>query len=171
MTLDAFRLSDNYSLRAQIFPAIIAGLPSLALISAMVPWDHLGLPHAIASVMVTVLLFAFADLARRCGRKVEARLGTRSTPEILFRDNALIDEPSKARYRAFLAKTMAYPHPWKMMRSATPIRRRVFIEVRPRGSEKTPGIPKDLNFFSTKLLRMDLGEIYSVLNIFLFRST
>jgi hypothetical protein len=111
MTIEAFRLFDNYGLRAQLFPAIIAGLPSLGFILALVPWDHMGLPHAIASVMVTVLLFAFADLARRYGRKVEARLGTRSTPEIFFRDNSLIDEPSKARYRAFLAKKVGIPAP------------------------------------------------------------
>jgi hypothetical protein len=90
MTIEAFRLFDNYGLWAQLFPSIIAGLPSLGFILALVPWGHLGLPHAIASVMVAVLLFACADLARRYGRRVEAQLGTRSSPEILFRGNTSI---------------------------------------------------------------------------------
>jgi hypothetical protein len=111
VTIEGFKFFDAYGLRAQLFPAIIAGLPSLGFILALVPWGHLGLPHAIASVMITVLLFAGADLARRYGRKVEARLGTRSTPEILFRNNAMIAEPSKARYRAFLAKKLGIPVP------------------------------------------------------------
>ncbi len=102
--LDALKLFDAYGLRAQLFPALIAGLPTLGLLIVLVPWDHLGFPHALAGIMSGVLLYAFADLARRYGRKVEARLGTRATPQLFHRANTVIDEPLKVRYRAFLVK-------------------------------------------------------------------
>ena len=111
MAFDALKIFDAYGLRAQLFPAIIAGLPALGLLLVLVPWDRFGFPHALASVMAAVLMFAFADLARRLGRKVEARLGTRSTPELMYRRNTLVDEPLKSRYRAFFAKQLGIPAP------------------------------------------------------------
>ncbi len=101
---DGLKLFDAYGLRAQFFPALVAGLPTLGLLIVLVPWDHLGFPHALAGVMSGVLMYAFADMARRYGRKVEMKLGTRTTPELLYRNNTVIDEPLKARYRPFLAK-------------------------------------------------------------------
>jgi hypothetical protein len=103
---DGLKLFDAYGLRAQLFPAVIAGLPTLGLIVALVPWDHIALPHALAAAMSAVLMYAFADLARRTGRKVERKLGTRTTPDLLYRNNMAIEEPLKARYRAFLAKKL-----------------------------------------------------------------
>lgn len=109
--LEVFKIFDAYSLRARLFPALIAGLPTLALLIVLVPWNHVGLPHAIAVAVAMILLFAFADVARRLGRTVEARLGTRATPELLHHDNAVFDAASKQRYKAFLARGLNLPAP------------------------------------------------------------
>lgn len=109
--LPEFKFFDPYGLKARVFPAIIAGLPAWALVIVLVPWSYVGLPHAIAAAALTVLLFAFADFARRVGRKVEEKLGTRSTPELFHCDNTVIDAVSKQRYRAFLAERIGQPAP------------------------------------------------------------
>jgi hypothetical protein len=44
--IDLFKQFDTYSLKARVFPALVAGLPILALLFVLVPWDHLGLPEA-----------------------------------------------------------------------------------------------------------------------------
>jgi hypothetical protein len=104
--MDLFKQFDAYNLSARVFPALIAGLPTLALLFVLVPWDHLGLPHLTASVMGVILLFAFADVARRTGRRVEAKLGTRATPEQWHRGNPDIAEAAKDRYRNFIAEKL-----------------------------------------------------------------
>ena len=93
------------------FPALIAGVPVLALLFMLVPWDHFGLPHLTATAMGVVLLFAFADVARRTGRKVEAKLGTRATTEQWHRGNTDIPEAAKDRYRTFIASKLKLPMP------------------------------------------------------------
>lgn len=73
--VDLIKNFDAYSLKARVFPALIAGLPALALLFVLVPWDHLGLSHAIAAAMGFVLLFAFSDVARSRGKKIQEKLG------------------------------------------------------------------------------------------------
>jgi hypothetical protein len=109
--LDAFKIFDAYAFRARLVPALLASVPTLALLFVMVPWDHLGLPHAIAGSMAAIVLFAFADFARESGLRVEAKLGTRSTPELLHHHNTIIDQVSKNRYRAFLVTKLKIAAP------------------------------------------------------------
>ncbi len=125
--LDAFKLFDPYGLRARLFPALIAGLPTLAFLFVLVPWDHLGLSHAIAASMGAVLLFAFADVARRTGKGVEAKLGTRATPELLRHDNDVFDRASKERYKAFLALRIGRPIPTEQDENDDPTRANEFF--------------------------------------------
>ena len=101
--MDILKQFDVYNLKARVFPALIAGLPTLALLFVIVPWDHLGLSHAIAASMGFVLLFAFADLARHRGKTVEAKLGSNATPEQWHRGNPDVPEGSKDRFRAYVA--------------------------------------------------------------------
>lgn len=101
--VEVFNQFDAYSLKARVFPALIAGLPTLTLLFLIVPWDHLDLSHLIAVAMGGVLLFAFADMARHRGRKVQERLGTGETPEQWLRGNPDVPEGSKDRYRDFVA--------------------------------------------------------------------
>lgn len=102
---------DTYSLKARVFPALIAGLPTLTLLFIIVPWDHLDLSHAIAAAMGAVLLFAFADMARHRGKKVQDRLGTGETPGQWHRNNSDVPEGSKDRYREFVATRLNQPAP------------------------------------------------------------
>jgi hypothetical protein len=109
--MDLFRQFDTYSLRARVFPALIAGLPILALLFVLVPWNNLGLPHAIATAVGLVLLFAFADVGRRTGKHAQSKLGTGSTPEQWHRGNPDVAEGAKDRYRAFIAKQLKLAAP------------------------------------------------------------
>lgn len=109
--LKAFRQFDTYSLKARVFPALISGLPVLALLSVVVPWDHFGLSQATAGAMGLILLFAFADIARRTGRTLQAKLGTGTTPGLWYRSDAEIPGGAKDRYRAFVAKKIKLDAP------------------------------------------------------------
>jgi len=101
-----FKQFDAYSLKARVFPALIAGLPTLALLFVLVPWDHLGLPHLTATAIGLVLLFALADAGRKTGKQVQDRLGTGATPEQWRRGNPDVAELAKDRYRAFVAQQL-----------------------------------------------------------------
>lgn len=101
--ISVFKFFDAYTIRARIFPALIAGLPTLAFPFVVVPWDHIGLSNVIVSVMSFVLLFAGADLARRRGRQVEKKLGTRSTLYLWHRANSVLSNSTKDPYRTFIA--------------------------------------------------------------------
>lgn len=109
--MDLFKHFDTYSLKARVFPALIAGLPTLALLFMLVPWDRIGLPHVTAATMGLVLLFAFADVARRTGYRVERKLRTRASPEQWHRGNPEIPEGIKDRYRTFVAGKIKLPAP------------------------------------------------------------
>lgn len=106
-----FKFFDTYNLRARVFPAMVAGLPTLALILAVVPWDRLELSHLIASAMALTLIWAFSDVARQAGLKVEVKLGSRSTLELWHRDNDEIDSITKDRVRKFMSEKLGVPAP------------------------------------------------------------
>ena len=99
----AFKLFDAYTIRARILPALIAGLPSISLPFVLVPWSHLGISNVVFSTMSFVLLYAFADFARRGGYSVEERLGTRSTPELWHRSNNELPNGTKDQFRSFVS--------------------------------------------------------------------
>ncbi|MBY2914153.1 hypothetical protein [Rhizobium leguminosarum] len=102
---------DFYTIRARIYPALLAGLPSFALLFIGLRWDHLRVSNVIVGSMSLLLLFALADIARRAGRSVETRLGTRGTPELWLNENAAIDRVSKDRYKAFVAQQLGVQAP------------------------------------------------------------
>lgn len=102
---------DPYSLKARVFPALIAGLPTLALLFVLVPWDHIGLSQVTAATVGVVLLFAFADLARSTGKKIQAKLGTGETPEQWYRGDPDVADAAKDRYRTFIARQLGLKAP------------------------------------------------------------
>jgi len=113
--MDIFKIFDAYSLRARLFPAVIAAAPALASIALFVSWKSFGLSNVIVSVAAAVLLFAIADFARRRGKAVERREYPNGSglPSItLFRRNdSTIDEATKQRYRSFLGKGLGVEAP------------------------------------------------------------
>ncbi len=107
----ALKFFDAYSLRARVFPALLAGLPALAFPFVVVPWKGLGLSNIIVTVMSLVLLYAFADLARRTGLRVERKLGTRSTLHFWHRIDATLPNSIKDPYRDYIATQLKRPAP------------------------------------------------------------
>jgi len=109
--MEIFSQFDTYSLKARVFPALISGLPTLVLLFMLVPWDHLALSQVIAASMGLVLVFAFADMARHKGKKLQERLGIGETPHQWHRGNPDVPEGSKDRYRSFIAEQLTLPAP------------------------------------------------------------
>jgi len=104
--MDAFKFFDAYSLRARLFPALIASVMAIVLIAALVPWHRLSWAHALASVGVIVVLYVMADIARRRGRAVEPRLirqmGGLPSTTLLRHGDDTFDAAAKARMHRFL---------------------------------------------------------------------
>ncbi|MGK6310829.1 hypothetical protein [Variovorax sp. DT-64] len=105
--MEVFKLFDAYSLRARLFPAIVAAAPALAALTLLISWKSFGLSNLIASLGSLVLLYAIADFSRARGRAIESKLYDehKGMPSItMFRRNdTTIDAGSKDRYRALLA--------------------------------------------------------------------
>lgn len=119
-------LLDGYVIRARLFPAMLAIAPSIVFLLILVATSRndLGLPEIMTSVTVGVLFFAFADLARRFGKRAEREMfpSTKGHPfPVVLRhsDNAL-DTRSKARYHAFLARAVGENAPTALEESEAP---------------------------------------------------
>ncbi|WP_080436233.1 hypothetical protein [Burkholderia ubonensis] len=113
--MDLLKVFDAYSLRARLFPAIIAAAPALAALTLLISWKSFELSNAIAMLAVFVLLFAIADIARARGRAVERDLYAKhaGTPSIIMfrRSDSTIENGLKERYRAFLAARLGVTAP------------------------------------------------------------
>lgn len=109
--LGFFQFFDAYNLRARVFPALIAGLPALALLLVVVPWDRFELSQLIAGIIALTLLWAFAHAARQAGLKVEAKIGSRATPELWHHDNSELDAITKNRFREFMSEKLGVAAP------------------------------------------------------------
>ncbi|WP_217350102.1 hypothetical protein [Pseudomonas abyssi] len=113
--MEVFKFFDAYSIRARLFPAIIAAAPALAALALLISWKTLQLSNLVASLGALVLLYAIADIARSRGRTIEPKLFERQggIPSItLFRRNdPTIDAGSKDRYREFLAGKLTIQAP------------------------------------------------------------
>ena len=105
--MEVFKFFDAYSIRARLFPAIIAAAPALAALTLLISWKTFGLSNLISSIGVLVLLWAIADFARTRGRAIEGTLyaehGGMPSITMFRRSDSTIDSGSKDRYRAFLA--------------------------------------------------------------------
>jgi hypothetical protein len=106
---------DAYTLRARLAPAVIAAAPAFAFIALLITWSTLSLSNAIATIGLTVLLFALSDFARSRGKRIEAAIfqslgGKPSITMLRFADDSF-DGPSKARYVAFLATKLGSTPP------------------------------------------------------------
>lgn len=97
---------DVYTVRARLFPAVIAAAPAIALASVFVFWDSFHFQGLVATLALAVLLFILSDVARRRGKAIEPRLivkagGLPSITILRHRDNTF-DEVFKARVTRFL---------------------------------------------------------------------
>lgn len=101
---------DAYTIKARVFPAIIAAIPALAMLIVLVSWTGLALSSGIATIGLVVILYMFSDFARSQGRKIEPRLyelqGGKPSVTMMRRGDTSLDTDSKDRYRAFLASKL-----------------------------------------------------------------
>jgi hypothetical protein len=115
MSLSWFKLMDAYSLRARLFPAIIAAAPALAALALLISWDKIALSNVIATGALLVLLFALADFARKQGLRIEptiySEMGGKPSIVMMRRSDQTIDQNTKDRYRTFLASKVNRPPP------------------------------------------------------------
>lgn len=113
--MEMFKFFDAYSIRARLFPAIIAAAPALAALMLLISWKTFGLSNLIASLGVLVLLWAIADFSRARGRAIEGKLyaehGGMPSITMFRRNDPTIDAGSKDRYRAFLADKLSASAP------------------------------------------------------------
>ena len=105
------RYLDPYTLRARLAPAVIAAAPAFAFIAFLISWSHFSVSNVIATIGLTVLLFALSDFARSRGRRIEPAifqdLGGKPSITMLRFADASFDRPSKARYVSFIAAKLS----------------------------------------------------------------
>lgn len=113
--MEMFKFFDAYSIRARLFPAIIAAAPALAALTLLISWKTFGLSNVIASLGALVLLWAIADFARWRGRAIEGKLyaerGGMPSITMFRRSDTTFDSGSVDRYRAFLADQLGVAAP------------------------------------------------------------
>jgi hypothetical protein len=101
VSLPSFGL-NQYQRTAQLYPAILAVAPALAVSVVWVP-KALGLVGGAGSIgVVGALVILLIQIGRRLGRSAEAkwRLGIPVTIAALRHDNNLLPPPTLARYHA-----------------------------------------------------------------------
>lgn len=130
--MDFLKIFDAYSLRARLFPAIIAAAPALAALALLISWKTFELSNAFATLAIIVLLFAIADFARARGRTIEPRLYEEQGGKpsiVMFRRNDLtIDDALKERYRHLLASKLGVTAPTAAEEQANPAVADAFYE-------------------------------------------
>src|SRR5687767_606342 len=113
--MNFLNIFDAYSLRARLFPAIIAGTPAFAALTLLISWKSIELSNVIATIGILVLLFTIADFARLRGRSIEPKLYSEQggKPSIIMfrRNDPSVDNGLKERYRAFLATKLGVASP------------------------------------------------------------
>lgn len=106
--MTGFDFIDKYTMKARVFPAVIAFAPALALAVLYISWDSFSLSDAFVALASVIFLVVLADIARRSGKRIEKQLlkswgGMPSTHLLRYRDGT-IDLYSKKRYLKFLAE-------------------------------------------------------------------
>tara|TARA_B110001469_G_scaffold79498_1_gene75205 strand:- start:467 stop:1198 length:732 start_codon:yes stop_codon:yes gene_type:complete len=106
---------DRYTMKARVFPAVIAWAPALALAIVCIAWDSFSLTDAFTAIASLALLVALADIARKHGKKVEMKLlkkwgGLPSLHMLRHRDTT-IDNVTKRRYLKFIAEKLGEDAP------------------------------------------------------------
>src|SRR5882757_5137834 len=110
-----FKFLDAYTLRARLFPAVLAAAPALAALALLISWEKIALSNMIAAGALIVLLFALADFARKQGLRIEpgiySEMGGKPSVTMFRRSDTTIDEHAKEQYRQFVAIKLNRPAP------------------------------------------------------------
>lgn len=124
---------DTYAIKARLFPALVAIAPALSLFLMTGTLTNPGFPEVVTALTLGVMFFAAADLARRAGKQVEARLfkatgGRPQNRELSFADTTL-KEVNKARYRQFLAEQIGLTAPTRESELNHPAKAQEFYDA------------------------------------------
>jgi hypothetical protein len=127
-----FKVLDAYSLKARLFPALLAVIPALAALAILISWNKFGLTSAIATTAIPVLVFAAADIARRLGKRIEEQifleLGGKPSVAMIRYSDETFDATTKAQYRAFLASKIGQSVPTEQEEKDNPRAADAFYE-------------------------------------------
>jgi hypothetical protein len=122
--MDFLKVFDAYSLRARLFPAIIAAAPALAAAALLISWKSFELSNVIATVALVVILYAISDVARARGKAIEETLyaeqGGKPSIVLFRRADPTIDDALKERYRIFVAGKLDVVAPTVVEEQANP---------------------------------------------------
>jgi hypothetical protein len=123
---------DGYTIRARLFPAIIAGAPALAAVALLISWNKIALSNVVATIGLLVLVFALADLARRQGKRLEAgiydQMGGKPSVTMLRYSDTSLDASVKERYREFLGGKIKSSVPTEAAEKTSPAVADTFYE-------------------------------------------
>jgi hypothetical protein len=101
-----FKFLDAYTLRARLFPAVLAAAPALAALALLISWEKIALSNMISTGALLVILFALADFARKQGLRIEPgvydEMGGKPSITMFRRADSTIDEHAKDQYRQFV---------------------------------------------------------------------
>lgn len=127
-----FKVLDPYSLKARLFPALLAVIPALAALAILITWSKFGLTSMIATTAIPVLVFAAADIARRLGKRLEEQiyqeLGGKPSVSMLRYSDDTFDAATKAQYRAFLSSKIGQRVPTEEEERSNPQAADAFYE-------------------------------------------
>ena len=125
-------LPDAYTVRARIFPALIAAMPAIALIAAFVSWKDLSLSHGLAGTALLAILWLFSDRARRRGKEIEpllfAKIGGMPSTVMLRHSGHTFDVDTKRRIHLFLADKLKEAAPTADEEARNPLAADAFYE-------------------------------------------
>jgi hypothetical protein len=103
-------LFDTYSRRARLQPALLALFPLLAIVAALFPQLYTMASGLLGLAVASGAAYWLAEYARARGRAVERRLrekwGGKPTSAWLRHADRKLDPGTKARYCAFLERTV-----------------------------------------------------------------
>lgn len=106
---------DSYNIHARLAAAVLAVAPAVALALVAVSWSSFSMPDAVILLCVVALFMAFADVARRFGRRIEPALfataGGKPSVRYLRHSDHTLDDATKTRYIRFLADKLDAPSP------------------------------------------------------------
>lgn len=118
------RLLDPYDRKARLWPALLALLPALVLVSSMyVPLASLA-ANAVTLAASSGALYLLSNVAREYGKRLENQLfqswGGKPTTQILRHGDMHFDAVTKARFHSFLAAKLGVHFPAAQAEAADP---------------------------------------------------
>ena len=120
-----FKTFDRYTLRARVFPVVVAAAPLFFAISAWIPFSQWPVKLAGGSAALIVAAFALAQLARDAGKKIEQPLwaswGGPPTARMLRYGDPSFDDGTRERiHRRLVTHGVVGQMPTKAEQAAAP---------------------------------------------------